>query len=159
MDQDKLLQKLEQDFEVARRQVKLKASIADISRIFPLKDVILKEAHVPTDLINAISRKTIEILHNWAGYIHGLIVPNPQNILSISEAQFFSDDEKKDFYGLLNKIMELSSRNSLAMLKNSDVDNAKVIDDSIEFWEKELSPKLQQVMSKVNKEWIKKSKE
>lgn len=154
---EEILNELKQEFNSSKKELKIKSNLEEINKVFAIKDLALKEDYVPTDLIRAINRGLIDILHNWASYLHGLLVPNPQHMISMYEAQFFDEKEKSDIFKLLNEIMVLSSKNAMLALKQDKLEDAKLLDEIMSYWSKTLSSKLQHIMKKVHNSWVEKN--
>lgn len=154
-----LIQELNSEYEKARKKYKIKASLEDIQKIVYIKDSVMKEGYVSSEIVSNIVRKMVDNLHSWAGYLHGILFPNPQNMLSMTESQFFSEDEKKQLYPLMSEVMSLSSKHSLYSLEGNPQSEAKLIDEAVSFWNKTFNPKLKELMTKVSKSWNDKKKE
>ena len=154
-----ILKELEQEFNSIKKELKFRSTLQQIEKIYPISDVVLKEGYVPNDLPRAICRGIIDNIHNWSSYLHGLLIPNPHHLISMNESQFFSEEEKKLIFNLLSETMTISSKNALLSLTNNKNEEAKIIDELVNFWNKKFSPKLQEVMKKVNTSWQEKSKD
>ena len=86
-------------------------------------------------------------------------MPNPQNMANLAESDQFDEQEKKELIKIMNKSFELTSRNTLIGLKKDKKQEAKFIDDGVEFWKSEFKIKLQEIMKKINNYWKEKSKQ
>jgi len=59
---------------------------------------------------------------------------------------------------LMNKNIELISRNGLIGLSKDKKEEGKFIDDCVNHWKNTLHPYLLSMMKKLNQEWDKRSK-
>lgn len=153
---NEILDELKKKFEKERKDRNIKASLAEIDEIFFVTDSILKDGFVSEDVIRQINFRIAEAYMRWVDYFHGLLMPNPQNILNMSESKIFSSEEKKEFSELIKRAMELGSRNNLHNISKDLKNEAKFIDDAVYIWKKDFGPKVEKIMKKINMEWGKK---
>jgi len=153
IDKQKLLLEFHTEFQKLQKELKFKSTFQQLEDIFFLNDMILKTGFVSSKLSRQLSSRIVDLFNSWAWYLHGLILPNPQNMLQITEAEMFSDEEKRDFNELMKQAMIFSSRNSFIGLSKDKKEEAKFIDDSVVFWNEKLLPKLLVIMKKVNVKW------
>jgi len=155
-EQIELLEDLEKNFLAMQKELKFKTNFEKIDEIFFIKDMVLKEGFVSERLSRRICHRIVETFMDWNGYLHSLVMPNPQNMLNLMESKLFNQEEKKDIMELMKKIMEISSRNSVIALKKDKHGEAKFIDDAVSFWNNTFQNKLDKIMTKINLEWSKK---
>lgn len=153
MEKEKLLKEFEEEFKLMKKELKFKASLKELDNIFYLKDLIIKEGYVPNTLSISVCAVINDRIRNWGNYLHGLIMPNPQSILSMQETQMFDEAEKKEFAQILYKLMDLSTTNSINALTKNKQAEGKFIDDALNFWKKKFQPKLEEILKKINKNW------
>lgn len=153
MSKKELLEEFERKFSELKTKIKFKPTLDDLDRIFFVKDGVLKDNFVSDNTLRQISKRIIDNYMGWNDYLYSLIMPNPQNILNVSESKIFTKEEKESIMKLIQKIMELISRSNLVILTNDDKIGSKFIDDSVHFWDTQLKNNLIKTMSKVNSEW------
>jgi hypothetical protein len=158
MEKEKLLKELKGEFDKSKKEMGFKASFEELEKVFYIKDYVLKEGFVSSRFDRVLCHRVIETVNSWGWFLHGIVVPNPNSMFSITESQYFGEDEKKQFNELMNKTAEIASRNSLLVLNQDKVAEGKLIDDAIEFWNKEFNPELTKIMGKINKNWSDKIK-
>ncbi len=146
-------EQFEQEFEKMKQELKFKATLEELDEVFFLKDFMMKEGFVSEKLSRAVCGRIADGFGGWGGYLHGLLLPNPSSIVNSTESQLFSDEEKQSITSVMNKTLEMTSRNSLIGLTKDKAEEAKFIDDSLDVWNNTLKPKLTEVMEKVNKHW------
>jgi hypothetical protein len=156
MEKEKLLNEFEEKFNKMKKELRFKTSLEDLDRSFFINDAILKEGFVSQNVSRQVCHRIVETFIAWNEYLHSLIMPNPQNILNMSESKIFSQDEKKEVMELMKKSMEISSRNSFIGLKRDSEEEGKYIDYAFYTWENDFKPKITDIMEKINKEWGKK---
>ncbi len=150
-----LLKELEDKFQIMQRDLGIKSSLEELDEIFFIKDHILKEGFVSNNLSRQICSRIVETYMSWTNYLHSLVVPNPQNILNISEAKLFDSEEKKIINDLMKKTMKLNSRNNLICLTKDKKEESEFIDDAIREWRENFNRKLIQIINKIKEGWEK----
>lgn len=156
-DKEIILKELEKIFEESRKEFKIKTSLDDLDSCFFLRDYILSSGFVSDTVLRQISARIVEALHSWNGFFHSLIIPNPNDFVNVNESKMFSEEEKKKALKLMSKIMYFMRKSNYANLTNDNNLRARFIDDSFNFWKKNLSPYLVDISKKLSGEWDKKS--
>ena len=153
MENEKILKDFEEEFNKLKQELKFKTSLEEVDRIFFIRDVILQDGFVSKNLFRQMSYRITEFYLRWNEYLHGLIMPNPQNILNLSESKIFDSEERKTIMEIIKKIMELNSRNILITLTKNKSEEAKFMDHSIDMWKNDVGPEITKLVKKINKEW------
>jgi len=153
MIKQEILNDFEKNFKKLKKELNLKTNTEELDRIFYIKDYVLQEGFASDNLPRQIGYRIVEIFMRWNEYLHGLIMPNPQNIINISESKILSLEDKKEITELIKKGMEIASKNTIIGLKRDSKAEAKFIDDSVNLWESEFKPKLLKIVLKINEEW------
>ena len=148
-----ILEELESRFEEFKKKSKLSISLKDLDEVFRIKDYILRERFVSEKISRQISTAISDIFLGNLSYLHGLIMPNPQNMLGLAESKIFEKDEKQGIYDIMAEIVELLSKNHLNSFDYSESEEGRFISSSFEFWEKKLKIKMKHVLKKVNEYW------
>lgn len=155
MDKQKIITELEEKFKKIKEKLKFKANLDDLDKAFSVRDVVIKDGFVSEDLSKQIRYRIVEVYMGWNDYLHSLIMPNPQNMLNISESKVLSSEQKKEITELMKKIMEISSRNAIINFTRDNQIESKLIDDALGFWENDFKKNLLIVLKKINEEWAK----
>jgi hypothetical protein len=153
MEQETLLKDLEIKFNNLKKDQKIKASLEELDEIFFIKDYICKEGFVSDRLGRQICHRIVETYMGWNEFLHGLIMPDPHNLLNIGESKIFDQEYKKKIFELMKKIMENSSSSNLILLKRSRKDEGKFIDKALNEWKEIFLPEIINIMEKINNEW------
>ena len=150
---DKELKKeFEEKFAAIKAELKFKSSLEELEKIFFLKDFIAERKYVSENLSRQLCARIVDLFNSWYGYLHGIMLPNPQSMINVTESQMFNEKEKKEIMRLMNKIIGFTSTNTLNGLLKDKAAEAKFIDDAMVLWN-EIIPKLVELMTKVNKNW------
>jgi hypothetical protein len=155
MDKQKIITELEEKFKKIKEKLKFKANLDNLDRAFSIRDIVVKDGFVSEDLSKQIRYRIVEVYMGWNDYLHSLIMPNPQNMLNISESKVLSAEQKKEITELMKKIMEISSRNAIINFTKDNQTESKLIDDALGFWENDFKKNLLIVLKKINEEWAK----
>ncbi len=153
---EKLIKEFENRFEEFKKDYGFKSTLEELDEAFHIRDSVKKDGFLSTRLARQVCYRIVENFMGWNDYLHSLIMPNPQNMLNISESKVFNGDEKKGITELMKTAMRISSKNGLNGLKKEKDEEAKFIDESLKIWNKLFKPKLIEVMTKINNEWSKK---
>jgi hypothetical protein len=156
MEKEKLLKEFEEKFNKIKKELKFKTSLEELDDAFFVKDSVLKDGFISENISRQICYKIMETFVGWNDYLHSLIMPNPQNILNMSESKIFDHDERKEITELMKQAMEINSKNAVLGLKKNHEETGRFIDSSYDSWENKFKPKLIVMMEKINKEWGKK---
>jgi len=138
-----------------KKELNFKTNIEDLDKIFFIKDYLLKEGYISEKVSRQVCYRIVETFMSWNEYLHSLIMPNPQNMLNLSESKVLSQEDKKEIIEIMKKGMEICSRNSVIGLEKDKNKEAVFIDDAIKTWNEEFKPKLIRIMVKINQEWKK----
>jgi len=153
MEKDKLSKQLDERFQELKKEQKIKSSMEELDEIFFIKDFISKEGFVSDRLTRQICHRIVETYMGWNEFLHGLIMPDPHNVLNMGESKLFGQEERKEIFELIKGIMERSSTSSLILLKRNKQEEPKFIDESVRYWKESFLPGIIKIMEKINKEW------
>lgn len=151
-----ILEELEKAYEKYGQERNVTISLDELDSIFFIRDYIQKEKYVSTNLGRAICYRITETYYSWINFIHRLIMPNPNSLLDLKESKLFED--KEELIAILNKMVELTSRNSLIGIKKDIEGEKKFIEDALSLW-KSISPILIKNLTEINAMWKNEKKE
>ena len=149
---------LNEAFERTKKDLKFKATLAELDEIFYIKDEILEKGYVSEQFSRQLSGRITDLYQRVYAFLHGIIVPNPNSMLSLQEHQLFTDDDKADIMQLMARIAEMTSRSWLIGLNKDKTAEGKFIDDSLALWNAHVQKYASMMMKKINKNWLEKSK-
>jgi len=153
MNKKEILEELEEKFKIMKKELGLKASLEELDEVFFIRDSILMARFVSEKLSRQICSRIIETYMSWTNYLHSLVMPNPGHMLNMNESKMFNDEEKKAILKLISQAMELTSRNNLIGLTKDRKEEAKFIDNSLNFWIKSFKPEMIKIITKINENW------
>ena len=96
---------------------------------------------------------------SWNGYLHEIMVPNPQNMISINEHNMFDEDARNKINALLGKVTAHIARNTVMVVESTKEDQVQYILDSIKFWEQEYKPQLKEMVTTIRDMWAQQQNE
>ncbi|MFH1787616.1 MAG: hypothetical protein ABH811_02395 [archaeon] len=153
MKNQELINYFKEKFNNLKQELGFSSNLEEIDKIFFIKDYILREGFVSENLSRQLRSRMTELYVAWSNYLHSLIMPNPQNILNLSESRIFDSEEKKEITELMKKVMVVTSKNSLMSLTKENEKEAEFIDYCVNFWNNEFKKDLIKIMTKINQEW------
>lgn len=156
-DKQSLLRELEEKFQEIRKDLNLKSTFEDLDSAFFIKDAILYADFVSENFSRQICSRIMDTYIGWTNYLHNLVIPNPGNILQLTESQFFNEEDKQEILNLMTKINALISKNLLNGLTKNKFEEAKFVDASFNFWQKEFRPAMITTIERITVGWKEKS--
>jgi hypothetical protein len=153
MKSRELLKELEERFGETKEDLKFKSTLEEIDSIFFIKDAILSAGFISFTFSRQLCSRIVDTYSSWTSHLHELLIPNPQSMIGITESKALNEDDRKEIFNLIKKVMRLITTNSLVGLTKDKSREAKFIDDSVEFWHKSFCPRLVKIMEKLNKGW------
>ena len=155
---NELMMQLEEAFEKTKKELKFKASLSEIDEVFYIKDEILEKGYVSEQFSRQLSGRITDLYQRVYAFLHGIIVPNPNSMLSLQEHQLFNDDNKADIMQLMARIAEMTSRSWLIGLTKDRTAEGKFVDDALSLWHTHVQKSAAEIMKKINRSWNEKSK-
>jgi hypothetical protein len=128
-------------------------SYEELNNEFELLDFFYSK-RVGDNFLRNIRRRFVEVMYNYITYLHNFIAPNPQSIIIMQEAEFFSDAEKDEMDSIMKKIMLINRMSMKLELKPDEKQDAEFIKKNLEEW-KTLKPKIQKITDKLIESWQK----
>ncbi len=152
-EKEELIGQMQEKFDEAKREIGFKSSFKEIDEIFFITDVVLEHGFVSNNFSRQMCARIRDTFHMWTDYLHSLLMPNPQYMLNVTEANLFKDEERKEIWGLIKGAVALNSANTLAGLEKDLKREREFIDGSVEFWKGKFKPGIVKVVGKVNRGW------
>ena len=152
-EKEDLLKQMHEKFNEAQKEIGFAATFEEIEEIFFIKDRIFSDGFVSDKFSRQMCSRMSETLGGWVGYLHSLLMPNPQSLMNLTEARLFSEEERKEIRDLIKGAMALESLNSLAGLEKDLAKEREFIDGAVRFWNEKLKPGIVKVVGKVNGGW------
>ncbi|MGM5482585.1 MAG: hypothetical protein ACQESF_03930 [Nanobdellota archaeon] len=153
MQKNELIKELESEFSRLKKKHHLNVTLKELDEVFGIKDYFLRQGFISPEIIKHIAARNVEIFNSWMNYIHNLIMPTPQNMVSNAESQIFTEKEKEEFIEFMNKVMAHTSKNTVYLLNQNKEKQAEFIEESYHFWIDKVRPELVMIMEKINAYW------
>ena len=153
MEQDELIIRLKEEFKKIKTELNFKSTYEEIDKIFYIEDDVIQKKYVSSKYSRQLCSRMTDLFDKYIGYFHNLVMPNPSSMISQTETNLFNEEEKQSFIKLMNKLMYLSTKNTLAGVKNDKRLEAEFIDEGLIYCNEELIPKMTKIMEKINTYW------
>lgn len=154
-DKQALFSELDIKFSELKKDLNIKYSLDDFDKIFSIRNLILKDGFVSDNFSSQLRSKIVEYFNSGASYLHGLLLPNPQNIVNLNESKIVTQDEKNKLGKLIGKCMYLSAKNTLINLDNNKSAEKEFFEEAFKFYNEEFAPEMKILMEKVSDYWSK----
>ncbi|MBT3304636.1 hypothetical protein HN592_02220 [Candidatus Woesearchaeota archaeon] len=148
-----LLITLNEEFTKLKQTLKFNVTLDELDEVFFIKDFVQHEGFVSVQLSRQICKRITDTYNSWIGYLHGIVMPIPNSLLSMTEHQLFSEEERTELLNIMNKLVQITSSNTLIGLKKDKLQEGAFIDNAINFWNSEFKPKMLPFLEKVNSNW------
>ena len=153
MDKQELIKELRETFEKTKKELNFKTSFEEIDSVFYLTDLILEKKFISNDFSNQLRTRILDVLIWWDNYLHGLVMPNPQNLFMIHESKALNEADKKKMMKMMSRVAHILSKNHLLRLSSNKKEEGKLIDEMIGFWKEKYLPFMKEIMSKLEYSW------
>jgi hypothetical protein len=153
MDKEKLLKELREKFEETKKELGFQASFEELDKSFFLENEVLKEGYVLNFYEPQLRNRILDSFASWIGTLHSYIMPNPQDLVLLSEMKRLDENEKKEASHLISLSMDLLREGSIASLTNNNKRKAELIDKCLKLWNEEFVPKLVKILEKAQTTW------
>jgi hypothetical protein len=126
-----------------------------LDREIEIVDLLSERREMPQDMISTIRRRFTEAIYSWINFVHSLIIPNPQSIISNKDAEAFSDKEKEDIYKIMAVLAGMTREStSFEAKKGKAKEEAKFISDNFPKY-LEIKKDLAKLNEKIAAYWQK----
>lgn len=151
-NRDQLIKDLRESFDKWKNETNFKPSFEELDEVFYIQDYILASGFVSPQINRMICGRMRDTFYGWVQQIHSWLIPAPYSLVSRSEHQLFTDEEKKELKIILRDFMSLVSLNLEAGLTRDKQKEAEYVDTSLKLWRKHL-PSLITFSKKVREYW------
>jgi len=130
-------------------------TIEILDRELEIVDMLSERKELPQNILVALRRRFTEIMYSWINFLHSLIMPNPQSIISNKDAEAFSEKEKENIYKLMAELAKMTREStSFEAKKGQPKEEAKFIRDNFSRFI-EIKKELAELNKKVVEHWEK----
>ncbi len=153
-DSEKLGKEVKEAFEKTKKELKFKATFEEIEKNFYLTENIIKEGFVSEKFFaRQLCGRMLDIYTSWIGTLHNFLIPNPQDLISLTECKKLSDEGKKEVSKMISIAMNLVRKNSLIAVSHDKSSEGKLIDEIVDTWKNKFSPGLIKILKKIQPGW------
>ena len=153
MEEINLLEELDKKFNKTKQELGFESTFEEIEKYFYLKDGVLKDGFVSEKFSRQLSHRMLDTYASWITSLHNLIMPNPQDLISMTECKRLTDDERKKASNLISVSMNLIRKNSIVGLSRDKQAEGKLIDEIVETWKNKFEPALLELEKKIQSAW------
>ena len=154
MKKQEILEELRKQFDLIKDQLEFKSSFEEINEISYIEDMALSQGFVSNQFSRQMINRMVETFNSWLGEIYSWLYPGQMDIIHMHENKNLSQEEKKEFLGMIDKIMYLIRKNKRIAFKGLiEKEEADFIDELVEFDKKEFNPFMLKYHDKFEKVW------
>lgn len=129
-----------------------------IDKEFFLSFAIAGWYDIPGNIPVYIMNRMMDYYNNWINFCHSLINGNPQSMILMREAEFFSDEDKKELIKVMTELTILSRKQTVINLKNEEKETVEFIKEIHNSWNK-IKPTLLKFSEQSYAKWVEETKE
>jgi hypothetical protein len=131
-------------------------ALDDFNGEFDVFEHIGRDKLFPQSVLRYCRWAMLQSTGSWMMYLHGFILPNPQQAPSMEEYNFVSDDERNQIIKIINWHMYRTRDANLLQLNEDDKQTAVFVTEFFHEWIAHKQ-KVQQILEKSKVEWKKRS--
>lgn len=145
-----LLGELEEEFGKMREEMNLEINFDELDEVCFVRNHVLSSGFVPFDFFRFLCHRVNDtLLNNWINFLHELIMPNPNSLVSMAYSKVFDKGDKESIAGLLKDAVNLNMVHLSSNLKNDVEMKKKHLLNTISFWQDRLKPELIGIAEKI----------
>jgi hypothetical protein len=123
-----------EQYAKAKKQYPNLPEADDFDEEWNSREFVGKEQFYPQIVVRFLRWHMMQGINSWAGYLHGFILPNPQNAASMEEYNYLNEKEKKQIVDVLNWIMYRNRQMNLLQLNENDDESAEFVVETFKEW-------------------------
>jgi len=105
-------------------------------------------------LIRTLRRRLVDVLFSWTNYLHNLVMPNQNNLISVNEYQQFTDDDRNTMTKIMTQLMILARQSASLEIFLDEKKDANYINTAWKEWA-QIKKELQKIVDKNLSSWQK----
>jgi hypothetical protein len=123
----------QQQYEKARTHYAL-PTLHEWDQEFDSLEFVSRQKVFSRSIVRFLRWHMMEVINGWAGYLHGFILPNPQNAAAMEEYNYLDDKEKQTIVEILNWIMYRNRGMNMLQLNENDDGSAAFVIETYREW-------------------------
>jgi len=152
-----LLIEFKEAFDAMQKELGFNVTFTELDEIFFIQDMALQAGYVSPQLSRMMCNRIRETYLSWISQLHSWLVPNPSNMIHVSESNIFSEEERHEITSLIQKFGAFTSGNIIYGLTKDTKKESAYIDRSVELWNNNVEL-LVKYTTKVHDYWVDSSK-
>jgi len=154
INKDELLKELRKQFDLTKERLGFKANFEEINEMSYIEDMVLSQGFVSNQFSRQMINRMMETFYSWLSEIYAWVYPQPMDIIHIFESKKLSEDEKKEFLLMIDRIMYLFRKNKRIAFKGLiQKEEGAFVDELVEFGKKYFNPFMLKYHEKFEKAW------
>lgn len=110
----------------------LPVSLDEYDDAFHYRDALRDRGYIPSHPVRFLGQCAAQGSKERVQYLHGLLMPNPQNLVTNSQSNAVSDDMKETVQDLIDHYVYLSAKHRRLEALNDD--DASFLREALEVW-------------------------
>jgi len=156
MDKEQLLLELRKQFDLTKKRLNFKSTFDEINSLSYIEDMALSQRFVSNQFSRQMINRIVDTFYSWIGEIYSWIFPQQMDIVHHYENKILSQEERKEFLSMIDRIMYLVRKNKrIAFEGLIKKEESNFIDELVEFDKKYFNPFMLKYQEKFEKAWKK----
>jgi hypothetical protein len=140
MESKELKKELREKFEEFKSKTGFSVTYEQINDSFSLEAHFLEDGYIDFNFERQLTKKILDSVFGWVSSFHSIIMPNPQDMINMTEVKNFNQEDKQRLFSTIAKLVKIGREITLNNL-NSDIKaQGEFVDKMYEFWINELKP-------------------
>jgi hypothetical protein len=154
MNKEELLRELRKQFDLTKDRLGFDSLFDEINSISYIEDMVLSQGFVSNQFSRQMINRIVETFYSWVGEIYNWIFPQPMDIIHNYENKKLSEEEKKEFLLIVDRIMYLVRKNKrIAFEGLKPEQEGNFIDELVKFDRDFFNPFMLKFHNKFEKGW------
>jgi len=154
INKEEILKELRKQFDLTKKKLNFKSTFEDINGTSYIEDMALSQGFVSNQFSRQMITRMVETFYGWIGEIYAWIYPQPMDLIHNYESKKLSQEERKEFLLMIDRIMYLVRKNKRIAFKGLiKKEEADFIDELVEFDKKYFNPFMLKYHEKFEKAW------
>lgn len=86
IDKERLLKEVREAFDKDKELLRFRSSFDDVNDIISIDDMVLSQGYVGSRNYADVRHRFMDLFNNWVGMLHAWLMPNPQDLIFMNEA-------------------------------------------------------------------------
>jgi hypothetical protein len=155
MEKEKLIKELNEKFKNLKKELNFTSSFEEVDSIAFMEDMILSAEYVSSRFSRQLINRMVDYFNSWIGTMHQWLMPNPQDMIFMSEANKLTKEEKEEITMMVSKIMYFVRKNKRIAFEEEKTEEGTIIDELVKFSKEEFDSFMLKYHKKMESAWKK----